>query len=231
VPDSPASDSADKTTTPAWKRRTAGEHRLPAAVAVAAVIALQLLLPDSMVPQARYVLPVLEGAALVLLIVVNPFRVDRESSLLRIGGLVLAGLVIVANGWSVVLLVIDLLSGRPQTPASLLAAGAAVWLTNVLAFALGFWEMDRGGPAARAAGVQDTADFLFPQMQSPELAGHDWEPYFVDYFYLAFTNATAFSPTDVLPFSRWAKLMMLVQSAIALTVVVLVVARAVNVLD
>lgn len=233
-PDGPADHTADHTAdrTPAWRRATAGEHRLPAAVAVAAVIALQLLLPDAMAPapQARYVLPVLEAALLVMLVVVNPFRIDRESSLLRGGGLVLAGLVIVANGWSVVLLVLDLLSGRPETPGGLLAAGATVWLTNVLAFALTFWEMDRGGPAARAAGEQDTADFLFPQMQSPELAGRDWEPAFADYFYLAFTNATAFSPTDVLPFSRWAKMTMLVQSAIALTVVVLVVARAVNVL-
>jgi uncharacterized membrane protein len=228
VPDSPAPDRTDPT--PAWRRRTAGEHRIPAALAVALVIALQLLLPDRMVPQARYVLPLLEAVVLVLLVVVNPFRMDRESTLLRTGGLVLSGLVVVANGWSAVLLVLDLLSGRPETPGELLAAGAAVWLTNVLGFALGFWELDRGGPAARAGGVDDRPDFLFPQMQSPELAGPDWEPYFADYLYLAFTNATAFSPTDVLPFSRWAKLMMMVQSAVSLTVVVLVVARAVNVL-
>jgi uncharacterized membrane protein len=221
-------DSADRI--PAWRRRTAGEHRLPAAVAVAAVIALQLLLPDRIVPQARYLLPALEGAMLVLLIVINPFRVDRESSLLRAGGLVLSWLVVTANGWSVVLLVIDLLSGRAETPTGLLAAGAAVWLTNMLAFALLYWELDRGGPAARAGGVHDTPDFLFAQMQSPELAPKDWEPRFADYLYLAFTNATAFSPTDVLPLSRWAKLTMMVQSAVALTVVVLVVARAVNVL-
>lgn len=224
-------DSQDSTEqTPAWRRRTRAEHRIPAALAVAAVIALQLLLPDRMVPQARYALPVLEGLLLVTLVVVNPFRVDRESSALRIGGLALAGLVIVANGWSALLLVIELLSGRPETPGGLLAAGGTVWLTNVLAFALLYWELDRGGPAARATGEQDVPDFLFPQMQSPDLAGPDWEPSFADYLYLAFTNATAFSPTDVLPFSRWAKLTMMAQSAVALTVVVLVVARAVNVI-
>jgi uncharacterized membrane protein len=228
VPDSPAPDRTDPT--PAWRRRTAGEHRIPAAVAVAAVITLQLLLPDRMVPQARYALPVLEGVLLVLLVLVNPFRIDRESMLLRVSSLALSGVVVVANGWSVVLLVLELLSGRTETPGGLLAAGGAVWLTNMLAFALLFWELDRGGPAARAAGVHDRPDFLFPQMQSPDLAGPDWEPYFADYLYLAFTNATAFSPTDVLPFSRWAKLLMMVQSAVSLTVVVLVVARAVNVL-
>jgi uncharacterized membrane protein len=207
-----------------------GEHRLPAAGAVAAVIVLQLLLPDRMVPQARYVLPVLEGLLLAMLIVVNPFRVDRESMLLRAGGLALSGLVVVSNGWSVVLLVLDLLSGRAETPGALLTAGGAVWLTNMLAFALLYWELDGGGPAARAGGMHDPPDFLFAQMQSPEFAPHDWEPRFADYLYLAFTNATAFSPTDVLPLSRWAKLTMMVQSAVALTVVVLVVARAVNVL-
>jgi uncharacterized membrane protein len=230
VPDSPAPDTTPDTT-PAWRRRTAGEHRIPAAVAVAAVIVLQLLLPDRMVPPARYVLPALEAVLLVLLVVVNPFRMDRESTLLRGGGIVLSGVVVVANGWSVVLLVLDLLSGRPETPTGLLAAGAAVWLTNVLAFALLYWEFDRGGPAARAGGRRHWPDLMFPQMQAGDLAGaQDWEPYFADYLYLAFTNATAFSPTDVLPFSRWAKLMMMVQSAVSLTVVVLVVARAVNVL-
>jgi uncharacterized membrane protein len=166
-----------------------------------------------------------------MLVVVNPFRMDRESTLLRSGGIALTGVVVVANGWSVVLLVVDLLSGRPETPGALLAAGAAVWLTNVLAFALLYWEFDRGGPAARTAGRNHWPDLLFPQMQADDLAGaRDWEPYFADYLYLAFTNATAFSPTDVLPFSRWAKLMMMAQSAVSLTVVVLVVARAVNVL-
>jgi uncharacterized membrane protein len=226
VPDSPHSTDP----TPAWRRRTAGEHRIPAAVASVAVIVLQLLLPDRIVPPVRYLLPVLEGVLLVLLVLVNPFRMDRQSTLLRAGSLALTGLVVVANGWSVVLLVLDLVSGRPETPTGLLAAGAAVWLINVFAFALLYWEFDRGGPAARAAGEDDRPDLLFPQMQSPDLAGPDWEPYFADYLYLAFTNSTAFSPTDVLPFSRWAKLMMMVQSAVSLTVVVLVVARAVNVL-
>ncbi|MDT7633477.1 MAG: hypothetical protein QOI50_5407, partial [Pseudonocardiales bacterium] len=128
------------------------------------------------------------------------------------------------------LLVDALVLGRPFTPSELLTAGAAIWLTNAIAFALIYWELDRGGPAARAAGVRDYPAFVFAQMQSPELADPDWEPTFVDYLYLSFTNSTAFSPTDVLPLSRWAKMIMMVQSVVALVVVLLVVARAVNVL-
>lgn len=215
---------------PAWLRRTPGEHRWPAALAVVVAIVLQVVLPDRMVPQARYLLPALEVAMLVALLAANPFRVDRESALLRLAGLALTGLVAVSNGWSAVLLVLDLVAGQPVGPAELLVAGAAVWLTNVLAFALVYWELDRDGPAARAAAARTRPDFLFAQMQNPELADPDWEPHFADYLYLSFTNATAFSPTDVLPLSRWAKLTMMVQSAVALVVVVLVVARAVNVL-
>ncbi len=215
---------------PAWARRTPGEHRWPAALAVAATIGLQLLMPADVVPEGRYVLPTLQLVLLVGLLVVNPFRVDRESAVLRTAGLVLTALVALANGWSVVLLVADLLTERPASAAELLGAGGAIWLTNVLTFGLVYWELDRGGPAARAAALRDRPDFLFPQMQSPEVAGRDWEPGFVDYAYLSFTNATAFSPTDVLPLSRWAKLTMAVEAGVSLVVVGLVVARAINAL-
>jgi hypothetical protein len=215
---------------PAWARRTPGEHRWPAALAVAATIGLQLFVPAQVAPEGRYVLPALELALLVGLVAVNPFRVDRESTVLRAGGLALTALVALANGWSVVLLVADLLSERPTPAVELLAAGGTIWLTNVLTFGLVYWELDRGGPAARAVAARDRPDFLFAQMQSPEVAGPDWEPGFVDYAYLSFTNATAFSPTDVLPLSRWAKLTMAVQAGVSLVVVVLVVARAINAL-
>ncbi|HEY0451255.1 hypothetical protein [Actinophytocola sp.] len=215
---------------PAWLRRTRGEHRWPAALAVVVVVVLQLMLPDSMVPQARYVLPVLEIVLLAALMVANPFRVDRESTVLRGVSLALTVVVGLSNGWSAVLLVLQLVGGRSVGAAELLEVGAAIWGTNVLAFAMVYWELDRGGPAARAAASRTYPDFLFAQMQTPELAHPDWEPYFADYLYLSFTNTTAFSPTDVLPLSRWAKMIMMIQAAIALAVVVLVVARAVNVL-
>jgi uncharacterized membrane protein len=100
----------------------------------------------------------------------------------------------------------------------------------VIAFALWYWEFDRGGPVARALAIKPYPDFEFPQMTSPELAPPSWEPMFADYFYLSFTNATAFSPTDVMPLSRWAKMLMLVQSAVSLLLAALVIARAVNIL-
>ena len=113
----------------------------------------------------------------------------------------------------------------------MLRNGGAIWLTNVIVFALWYWEMDRGGPAARACGTHEYPDFLFTQMTAPELVAKDWEPAFLDYLYLSFTNATAFSPTDTLPLSRWAKMTMMFQSAVSLVTVALVVARAVNVLE
>lgn len=215
---------------PAWRRRTAGEHRWPTALAVLAAIALQLPLPSSIVPAGRWALPAVEAGVLVVLAAANPFRIDRESSVLRMLALATLVVVALANGWTVVLLVRRILTHEPITPGSLLVAGGAIWLTNVIVFGLAYWEFDRGGPAVRASGRRQVPDFLFAQMQSPDLAPPDWEPTFTDYLYLAFTNATAFSPTDVLPLSRWAKLLMMFQSAVAVILVALVVARAVNVL-
>jgi len=112
----------------------------------------------------------------------------------------------------------------------LLLTGGEIWLTNVIVFGLWYWEFDRGGSVERAAGSRQYPDLLFPQMTSPELAPPDWEPGFVDYLYVSFTNAMAFSPTDVMPMTRWAKLTMLTQSVISVVTLVLVVARAVNIL-
>jgi hypothetical protein len=121
--------------------------------------------------------------------------------------------------------------GGHQEPADVLFAGAVIWLTNVFVFALWFWELDRGGPATRANARQIHPDFLFAQMTVPDLVAEDWEPTFVDYLYLAFTNATAFSPTDTMPLTRGAKLAMMAQAAVSITVVALVIARAVNILS
>jgi uncharacterized membrane protein len=119
-----------------------------------------------------------------------------------------------------------------HTAGQLLITGAVIWLTNVVAFALWYWDFDRGGPVARALNLKDRyPDFQFVQMISPqEMVPPDWEPAFLDYLYLAFTNATAFSPTDVMPLSRWAKVAMTVQSIISIVTVALVVSRAVNIL-
>jgi hypothetical protein len=217
--------------TPAWRRPTRGEHRWPAVLAVIAAIVLQVLLPDQMTLGSRWILPGIETLIVLVLLTANPLRIDRESALLRVLGIGLVMALIAATAISTIGLVDGIISGGFGDNATvLLATGGSIWLTNVIAFAFLFWEFDRGGPAARAAGRRAHPDFLFVQMQTPDMAAADWEPRFVDYLYLAFTNATAFSPTDTMPLTRWAKIGMTVESLVALVTVGLVVARAVNVL-
>jgi hypothetical protein len=217
---------------PAWRRKTKGETRWTVAFVTAVGIALQIMVPGRLVlVRPVWVLPALQGALLAALVVANPHHINRESKILRMLSLLLAALLSLANGWSVGLLVVGIVHGKlGGTAGPLLITGAAIWLTNVVAFALWYWEFDRGGPVARALGTQPYPDFQFPQMTAPQMAPPDWEPTFTDYLYLAFTNASAFSPTDVMPLSRWAKAAMTVQSIISIITVALVVARAVNIL-
>lgn len=216
---------------PAWLRQTRGEARLPVVLSIVAAIVLQAVLPDRLGVQPRWLLPSFEGALLVGLTVFNPVRMNRSHPLARAGSLVLTASMTAANGISAALLIRAILLGHGTAdPIVLMGSGAAIYVTNIVAFALWYWEFDRGGPVSRAGGVDPHPDFLFPQMATPEIAHPDWEPTFVDYLYVSFTNATAFSPTDTLPLSRWAKLLMAAQSSIALGAVALVVARAVNIL-
>jgi hypothetical protein len=156
---------------------------------------------------------------------------DRHSPVLRMLGLLLIAVASLANAWSMGRLVDGLVNGTAgSTAAPLLASAANIWLTNVIIFALWYWELDRGGPVARAHAEVLEIDFLFPQMATPHVAPVDWEPRFADYLYVSFTNATAFSPTDTMPLTRWAKMAMALQSAISLVTAALVIARAVNIL-
>jgi hypothetical protein len=217
---------------PAWLRPTQGENRLPVGIAIVGAIALQaFVFPRDMAFQPRWLLPGIEAALLVALTVANPTRINRESTVLRGLALTLVVVASAATAWSADRLIYELVTGRASDdPVRLLVNGGAVWLTNVIVFALWYWEVDRGGPAARANARKTHPDFLFAQMSAPELVDKDWEPTFVDYLYLSFTNATAFSPTDTLPLSRWAKLTMMFQSAVSLATLALVIARAVNIL-
>jgi hypothetical protein len=118
----------------------------------------------------------------------------------------------------------------PETRSvSLLSSSLAIWVTNVLAFAMLYWQLDRGGPAARKS-EENLPDWLFPQAATPGVAPPDWRPLFLDYLSLAYNTATAFSPTDVLPLTRRAKMLMIIESGISLLTLVIVAARAVNVL-
>jgi uncharacterized membrane protein len=218
--------------TPAWKRPTEGEARWQATAAVAVVIALQFPLPGRLIlVRPVWLLPALEGVLLLILVVANPHRINRSSRAIRMVSLALVAVLSLANAWSVGRLVTGLVQGTQGNNAGqLLVTGGVIWLTNVIIFALWYWEFDRGGPVARANATRTYPDFQFVQMVSPDLAPPGWEPMFGDYLYLSFTNAAAFSPTDVMPLTRWAKMGMAVQSAISIVTVALVVARAVNIL-
>ena len=217
---------------PAWRRPTHGEARWQVTIAVAVAVALQFPLPDRLVLlRPAWLLPALEGLLLLGLVMANPRRINRESRAIRLASLTLAALLSLANAWSVARLVTGLVQGTEGNAAGpLLVTGGVIWLTNVIVFALWYWEFDRGGPVARANATHIYPDFQFVQMASPQLAPPGWEPAFGDYLYLSFTNAAAFSPTDVMPLSRWAKMGMTVQAAISIVTVALVVARAVNIL-
>ena len=216
---------------PAWKRVTEGEARWQATAAVAVAIALQFPLPDKLVlVHPVWLLPAVETLLLVALVMVNPHRITRTSTAIRVLSLILVAIFSLTNAYSVARLAVGLVQGTEgENAGPLLVTGGVIWLTNVIVFALWYWEFDRGGPVARANAVRTYPDFQFVQMTSPQLAPPSWEPEFADYLYLSFTNAAAFSPTDVMPLTRWAKLAMAVQSAISIVTVALVVARAVNI--
>jgi uncharacterized membrane protein len=192
---------------------------------------LYVTLPDRFTLGPGWLFPVLELAMLVPLASSAPTRHAQETKFHRIGSIALIAVVSLANVVSLVLLVIGLLEGAQTGGTPLVFAAMQIWVTNVLVFGLWYWELDRGGPAARCRADHREPDFLFPQMATPAAAPASWSPRFLDYLYLAFTNATAFSPTDTLPLTLWAKALMLVQSVASLLTVVFVAARAVNILQ
>ena len=215
----------------AWRGVTSEEPRFQVTVAIVTAIGLMLALPSRVASHPRWVLPGLAVPLLVGVFVARTARFERRTRVLRIASLSLIAVMSLSNAASGGRLIVDLVRGKGiLSPAELLLTGGAIWLTNVIVFGVWYWEFDRGGPIQRAAGTQPYPDFMFPQMTSPELAPPDWEPGFVDYLYMSFTNAMAFSPTDVMPMTRWAKLIMLTQSIISVVILLLVVARAVNVL-
>jgi hypothetical protein len=209
-----------------------GEARWHMAGAVLAAMILTLLLPSEFRLGPPWLLPILEGALLIALIVGDPGRISRRSSALRGTSIALVTVLIAQSLWSTARLIDELIVGGPHTDKAgeLLAAASVVWVSNNIAFALLYWELDGGGAAARAHALPDHPDLAFPQQMNPDIAPTNWRPRFIDYLYLAFTNATAFSPTDAMPLVPWAKMAMTVQAAISLAVLGLVVARAVNVL-
>jgi hypothetical protein len=199
--------------------------------AVLAAMVLTVLRPAEVRLGPAWVLPLIEAVLLVALIVTDPGRIDRRSALLRALSIGVVAVLVLDTLASTALLVAVLINGGEATNSAeeLLSAGAGVWMSNVIAFSLLYWELDAGGAAARAHHMPRSPDLAFPQQLNPRIAPPNWRPRFIDYLYLGLTSSTAFSPTDVMPLAPWAKIAMGTQSLISLAVLGLVVARAVNV--
>lgn len=195
------------------------------------IIGLQLLLPDRFVFGSRYLLITTEVLLLVAMSFTTPKEKIFKSLSRRINVFLLIGITGVANAYSLVVVAEKLLqSGHVNNGRDLVLTALNIYLTNIVIFALWYWEMDGGGPGQRMAIAKHEQDFLFPQNQHEDYSHPEWRPTFVDYLYVSSTNAMAFSPTDTMPLSRRAKLLMLAQATVSLVAIALVAARAVNIL-
>ncbi|MFC8453431.1 hypothetical protein [Kitasatospora sp. NPDC057223] len=226
---------------PRHQRR--GEPRLPAVIATLVAVTLYLALPQQLLVAPRYVLPALEVLLLVPLITVNPLRLTRQTRVSRVLSLALVLLIGASNLVSLGVLVHEMVSAQVQDGGQLLTAALQIWLTNVIVFGLAYWELDRGGPVSRTQAPRaelPPADFRFSQDENHDAVeevaegasiSSDWVPSLPDYLYVSLTNSTAFSPTDTMPLSTRAKLLMSIESVAALLTSLLVIARAVGVLQ
>ena len=217
-----------------------GEARLPSALTVIVAIALYALLPEQLILGPRLVIPALEVVLLAALIVVNPRRMTRDNPWERAAALTLVGLIAIANAVALVLLLRQLVTTSNSRAVELLIAAGQVWLTNVIVYGLAFWELDRGGPVARTHLPRHQlapADFRFPQdedhdtideVRSGSSKVSDWVPAIIDYLYVSLSNSSAFSPTDTMPLSTRAKILMGIESTSALVISVLVIAKGVG---
>jgi len=215
---------------PHWHRPHLGERRWPVSFVVAVVILLQYLLPKSLSLRIQPEICIVEAVLMLALFAISPGRINSHRNATWWTGIALTGVMTASNIASAVQLVQRLIDGTIKSPTSLLAFGGSIWLTNMVVFSLWYWEFDRGGPGARAEAIDPYPDFLFPQMTNAEYSPEEWRPTYFDYLFTSYTNASAFSPTDVMPLTRWAKMLMMIQSATSLITVGLVIARAVNIL-
>jgi hypothetical protein len=210
-------------------------QRWPALLAILAAMALYVTLPAKLYYGPIWLLPAVEGALFVALLTAR--RVEEEGYEWQRGlAICLIAAMTAANIGSLFLLIhaligSDVFQGHKINARELIFWSGQIWLTNVIVFGLWYWELDRGGPVARCLPHHRAPDFLFPQMANPDAAPRGWAPSFLDYLYTSFTNASAFSPTDTMPLSKWAKVLFMLQASASILTVVLVAARAVNILQ
>jgi hypothetical protein len=207
-----------------------GESRWPMVIAVIAVMALGSVPPTRFAIGPIPLFPLVVAVLLVVLVLGDPGRIDRRSRWLRNVSIMLVGVLVLGALAGTIVLILELVEGSTAVsePGPLLIYSAKVWLGNNVAFALLYWNLDRGGPAERVHGTTRYPDFVFPQMTDDSLAGPGWRPRFIDYLYVGFTNANAFSPTDTLPLTGRAKLAMQTQALISFTIITLALARVVS---
>jgi hypothetical protein len=214
-----------------------GESRVPPVLAVLTAASLYATMPGrfiagstAWITAGRIVVPLLAVALLWPLALTLPRRTIRTSLPRRTAAIALIAVISVANAASIVLLVHLLVAGHHINGRDLLRAAIHIWCASVLVFALWFWQLDSGGPTARRGSSGAAPDFLFTQQAAPEFAPPGWQPRFLDYLYVSFTASTAFSPTDTMPLTQWAKMLLLVESAASMLLLLMVAARAVNIL-
>jgi uncharacterized membrane protein len=207
-----------------------GESPWPMAIAVVVLIAFALVSSSQLALFPPWVLAGIEGVLLLALLLGDPGRIDRQTPWLRRTTILLIAVLLISTLGSTVILMYNLITNTAvaNEPIPLLVAGAKVWLGNNVAFAFLYWGFDGGGAAARAHGMPQYPDLAFPQQTSPDLAPPGWRPQFIDYLYVGFTTANAFSPTDTMPMVPWAKIAMGSQALISFAIVGLIIARVVN---
>ena len=223
-------------------RKARAEHRWPAVAALVVALTLYATLPSMFFAPLRYVVVAIGAVLLIPLIIANPTHFTKQTKLTRILSLGQVGLLLLANQVALVQLVIELVSAGKQDGPTLLLAAVQVWITNVILFALVYWEMDRGGPVTRTRAKRSDmphADFRFPQDEDHDAIAEvsarssdksDWTASFIDYLYFSGSNSMAFSPTDAMPLSHRAKALMGLESFAGFVILALVIARAVSLL-
>ncbi len=199
-------------------------------LAMLIAIVLQLALPDAFSVGSRYIMPVIEVFLLISLSFTTPKERIFKSIARRINVILLIGITSAGNAYSLIEVVRQLLQHGVNNGRELILAAINIFITNIIIFALWYWEMDGGGPGERQRIEKYEQDFLFPQNQNESYKHPEWKPTFVDYVYVSSTNAMAFSPTDTMPLSRRAKILMLIQSMVSLVTLAMVAARAINIL-